>query len=320
MTFQDNVPILEFLSLADEVLVIDTKNPFILVRSIWRALLYCHRQKIDIAMDIEFYSKFSTIMTFLSGAPFKMGFYIARFWRDSIVNVPIYFNYSRHILEIYGMFATAMLIENQDVYPRDVLVSQGIKDEVLKFLETKNIPNLNNIIGLNIHASDLALCRRWPLPKFVSLVENFLNEYGQWKIILTGVKAEKEYAQEFLSMLPEHVKAKVINLTGELSLNQFFGLLSQLPLFITNDTGPFHLAKAVGTRTISLWGPGSVDLYGPYGEEKNFHDAIYKRFPCSPCLYVYRTEAGYFCGQKAPCMEAIQSSDVMGLVRKHLKP
>jgi len=79
------------------------------------------------------------------------------------------------------------------------------------------------------------------------------------------------------------------------------------------------LAKAVGTRTISLWGPGSVDLYGPYQKEKDLHDVIYKRYPCSPCLYVYRTDAGFFCGQKAPCMEAIDPLDVMTIVERRLK-
>jgi len=319
LTFKDNLSILETLSLADEFLVIDTKNPFVLISSIWRTISYCHRCKIDIAMDIEFYSKFSTIMSFLSGAPLRMGFYIARFWRDSLVNVPIYFNYSRHILEIYGMFASALQIENQDLYPKGLTISDDKKKDLLLFLKNKNVPDLKNTIGINIHASDLALGRRWPLPKFVALVEQFLTRYGQWSIILTGVKSEKAYSQEFLSLLPAEWHGRIINLTGELSLNQFLALLSQLPLFITNDTGPFHLAKAVGTRTISLWGPGSVDLYGPYQKEKDLHDVIYKRYPCSPCLYVYRTDAGFFCGQKAPCMEAIDPLDVMTIVERRLK-
>ncbi len=318
LTFKDNVPILEILSLADEILVIDTKNPFILLGSIWRTIFYCHSQKIDIAMDIEFYSKFSTIMSFLSGAPLRMGFYLARFWRDSLVNVPIYFNYSRHILEIYGMFAGALLIEAQDFYPKEVSISEDKRKELSGFLKTLNVPDLENTIGLNIHASDVALCRRWPLPKFVALAEQFLTEYSQWKIILTGVKSEKAYAREFLSLLPSQWHSRVIDLTGEITLEQFLALVSQVPLFITNDTGPFHLAKAVGTRTISLWGPGSVDLYGPYQKEKDSHDVIYKRYPCSPCLYVYRTDPGFFCGQKAPCMEAIGPMDVMVIIEQRL--
>ncbi len=319
LTFKDNLPIFEVLSLADEILIIDTQNPFILLSSIWQTIFYCHRQKIDIVMDIEFYSKFSTIMSFLSGAPLRMGFYLARFWRDSLVNVPIYFNYSRHILEIYGMFASALLIENQDFYPKEMSISEDKRKGLSEFLKTIKITNIKNSIGLNIHASDLALCRRWPLPKFVALAEQFLAQYSQWNIILTGVEGEKSYSQEFLSLLPSQWHSRVINLTGELTLDQFLALLSQLPIFITNDTGPFHLAKAVGTRTISLWGPGSVDLYGPYRKEKDFHDVIYKRFPCSPCLYVYRTDAGFFCGQKAPCMQMIEPLDVMTVIHQRLR-
>ncbi|MBF0511182.1 MAG: glycosyltransferase family 9 protein [Candidatus Omnitrophica bacterium] len=318
LTFKDNVPIIKTMGLADEILVIETKNPFVMLQSICRALSFCYSQKIDIAMDIEFYSKFSTIMSFLSGAPLRMGFFIARFWRDSLVNVPIYFNYSRHILEIYGMFAQSLQIENQDIYPKDLIITDDKRENVLGFLERRNIPHVKNFIGLNIHASDVALCRRWPLPKFVALVEQFLAHYPQWDIILTGSKGERCYADEFLNLLKPQDRQRIINLTGELDLDQFLALLSQLPLFITNDTGPFHLAKAVGTRTISLWGPGSIDLYGPYKEEKDFHEVIYKRFPCSPCLYVYRTDPGFFCAHKALCMQAIEPLDVMTLIHQRL--
>jgi ADP-heptose:LPS heptosyltransferase len=147
----------------------------------------------------------------------------------------------------------------------------------------------------------------------------FLTQYSQWNIILTGVKSESLYSREFLSLLPSQWHSRVINLTGELTLNQILALLSQLPCFITNDTGPFHLAKIVGTPTVSLWGPGSVDLYGPYQKEHDLHDVIYKRFPCSPCLYNYRTEPGYFCGKKAPCMEAIEPSEVMRVIDQRLR-
>ena len=319
LTFRDNLEILKILSLADKVLIIETKNPFVLIGSIWRAVLYCHRQKIDIAMDIEFYSKFSTIMSFLSGAPLRMGFYMSRFWRASLVNVPICFSYSRHILEMYGMFAGALRIEDKNLYIKKVIITDDQKTEVLKLLKNKNIPDLKKTAGLHIHASELALFRRWPLPKFVALAELFLTQHSQWNIILTGVKSEEAYSREFLSLLPSQWHGRVINLTGELTLDQTLALLSQLPLFITNDTGPFHLAKAVDTPTVSLWGPSSVDLYGPYQQENDFHDVIYKRFPCSPCLYSYRKEPGSFCGQKAPCMQAIEPSEVMRVIAQRLK-
>jgi ADP-heptose:LPS heptosyltransferase len=318
LTFKDNVVILNLLSLCDEILLVDTKNPFKLLGSILRTIWVCRQRKIDIVMDIEFYSKFSTIMSFMSGAKWRIGFYMARFWRNSLVNVPIYFNYSRHILEIYDMFAKALLINAIDLYPKKINITQQDKEELAVVLRECQV-DVSHAMAINIHASDLALCRRWPLPKFVALLEELLLAYPQWTIVLTGGKNEKAYSQEFLQMVPPQYRSRIIDLTGKLTLKQFLTLLSQLPLFITNDTGPFHLAKAVDARTISLWGPGSVDLYGPYGDEKKSHDVVYKRYPCSPCLYVYRTDAGFFCGHKAPCMEEIQPADVMALVGKYIK-
>lgn len=318
LTFRENKEILEILSLADKVMVIDARNPIALVQSIFSSLMFCWREQVDIVFDIEFYSKFSTIMCFLSGARWRVGFYLARYWRNSLINVPVYFNNTKHILEIYSMFTRTLLIENQDLYPKEILTTQADKDALLLALKDYGVPDLKQCLAMNIHASDLALCRRWPLKHFASLAAMFFKEKSEMKIILTGAKSEASYAQEFLEILPQEIRSRIINLTGKLLLRQFLTLIHQLPLFVTNDTGPFHLAKAVGARTISLWGPGSIDLYGPYGHEKDVQDIIYKRYFCSPCLYVYRTNAGYFCHDKAPCMEEIHPQEVMDLIRKRL--
>jgi len=317
-TFRENKEILDILSLADKVMIIDTRNPLVLVKTISQSLLFCWKERIDIVFDIEFYSKFSTIMAFLSGAKWRVGFYLARYWRNSLINVPVYFNNTKHILEIYSMFSSTLLIQDQDLYPKAIATTDQDRAQLLEVLKNYNIGDINKYIAINIHASDLALCRRWPLKHFASLVELFFSENSEMGIILTGSKNEVSYSQEFLGILPPEQRKRIIDLTGKLSLRQFLSLLSQIPVFVTNDTGPFHLGKAVGGRTISLWGPGSIDLYGPFGREKDAQDIVYKRYLCSPCLYVYRTNAGYFCGGKAPCMEDIKPAEVMDLVRKKI--
>jgi len=123
LTFRENQEILDILSLADKVMIIDPRNPWLLLKTIIGSLLFCWREHIDIALDIEFYSKFSTIMSFLSGARWRVGFYLARYWRNSLINVPIYFNPSRHILEIFSMFSNSLLIDDQDLYPLKIETS-----------------------------------------------------------------------------------------------------------------------------------------------------------------------------------------------------
>ncbi len=318
LTFKENKEILDILCLADKILIIDPANPWVLLQSMGSSLLFCWKEGIDVALDIEFYSKFSTIMTLLSGARWRVGFYLARYWRNSLINVPIYFNPSRHILEIFSMYSKALMIDPQDLYPKEIATTPEDKAQLTLFLKDYQANDLNQTVVFNIHASDLALCRRWPLKHFVALVDLFFRENSQMSIILTGAKKEASYSQEFLGLLAPEYRERIIDLTGKLSLRQFLTLLAQAPVFLTNDTGPFHLAKAVGARTISLWGPGSIDLYGPYGREKETQDVIYKRYLCSPCLYIYRTNAGYFCKDKAPCMEEIQPKEVMGLLRKRV--
>ncbi len=318
LTFKENQEILDILSLADKVMIIDTRNPLVLIKTIVQSLLFCWKEHIDIVFDIEFYSKFSTMMAFLSGARWRVGFYLARYWRNSLINVPVYFNNTKHILEIYSMFSNTLLIDNQNLYPKQIPTTGQDRLALSVVLKNYNILDLNKFIAINIHASDLALCRRWPLKHFASLGELFFKENSDRNIILTGAKKEVSYSQDFLKILPQEYRRRVVDLTGKLSLRQFLTLLSQLPLFVTNDTGPFHLAKAVGAKTISLWGPGSIDLYGPFGREAQVQDVIYKRYICSPCLYVYRTNAGYFCHGKAPCMEEIRPGEVMDLIRKRL--
>ena len=245
ITFRENKEILDILSLADKVMIIDARNPLVLIKTILGSLLFCWKERIDVVFDIEFYSKFSTIMAFLSGARWRVGFYLARYWRNSLINVPVYFNNSKHILEIYSMFTKTLLIDDQDLYPKQISDSQ--KAALLKALKDHDISDLNKFIAINIHASDLALCRRWPLKHFAALVDLFFKENGDINIILTGAKSEASYSQGFLEILPQEHRRRIIDLTGKLSLRQFLTLVSMLPVFVTNDTGPFHLAK--------LWGP-----------------------------------------------------------------
>ena len=118
LTFRENKEILDILSLADKVMIIDTRNPLVLVKTIAQSLLFCWKERIDIVFDIEFYSKFSTIMAFLSGARWRVGFYLARYWRNSLINVPVYFNNTKHILEIYSMFSNTLLIRGSGPVPK----------------------------------------------------------------------------------------------------------------------------------------------------------------------------------------------------------
>lgn len=310
LTLKYNADLVKQLQLSQEVRMVDTRNAVTFFYSAISNLVYFSFHKPEISIDIEFFSKFSTMMAYLSGAKWRIGFYMADFWRSSLVNVPVHFNYARHILEIYKMVGEAI---------GTTVVTQGIpmipvaaeeESFVKNLLYHRGIIENDFLLGVNINASDLAFCRRWPRERFADVINMVLKENKDVKAILTGGKNEKEYVSFIVNLLDNEVKGRVFNLSAHLNFRQFIALLNRINLFLTCDSGPFHLAKAQGIPTISIWGPGSPDLYGPYGEEKKMHKVVYKGWNCSPCMYIYRTNAGFFCKNATFCLHAIGSQEV----------
>lgn len=313
-TFKDNVELIREFQVVDEIRDIDTSNPLTVLFSVFYNLAYFSFHKPDISVDLEYFSKFSTFMSYLSGARWRLGFYIAKFWRNSLVNVPVYLNPTKHILEIYGMFAKAIGADPEILAPLLISSQEDIRF-IDKLFSEKGIKKEDFILGVNINSSDLADCRKWPIKKFAEVINSLLVQNKKLKIFLTGSFSEKEYTGSIFKLLKEDVVGRVLDLSGVLDLRQFLALLGKLHLFLTNDSGPFHLAKAQGVTTISIWGPGSPDIYGAYGSEKKKHKVIYKRYLCSPCLYIYRTDAGFFCEGAAQCLEEISVEEVRKAVQ-----
>lgn len=130
------------------------------------------------------------------------------------------------------------------------------------------------VVGICPGAED-ALYRMWPAERFAAVADALIARCGA-RVILIGSPAERALCERVAS-LSGHA-AQVINLAGLTSLAGLFPLIRSLDLLITNDTGPMHVAAAVGTPTVSLFGPnlpvrfaprtaGSVALF--HGDERN---------------------------------------------------
>ena len=110
--------------------------------------------------------------------------------------------------------------------------------------------------------------------------------------------------------LQKLVKAKLINLIGKTTVWQLGALIERCNLYLTCDSGPMHIAAAVGTPTIALFGPTNPTRHQPFGEG---HHVIEKDVSCRPC---YKRK----CMRKdAPnlCMTEIQAMDVIGRIAAH---
>ncbi|MBN1899067.1 MAG: lipopolysaccharide heptosyltransferase II [Spirochaetes bacterium] len=158
-------------------------------------------------------------------------------------------------------------------------------------------------IGFNPNAS--AVSRRWFPDRFAALADEIAKHPGN-NIIFFGDKKEKVYVDRILKMM----KQRGVNLAGFLSLRQYMAVLSKLDLFITNDTGPMHLANAVLTPVIAIEGAASVPETGMVNKVKSQY--IIKKVDCGPCV---KNE----CHKGLQCLDLIRVKDVLEAVRKYLQ-
>ncbi len=116
--------------------------------------------------------------------------------------------------------------------------------------------------------------KRWPGEKFSLLLGRLIKELGA-QIIIVGDSADTPLARDI-----SVDKEGVMDLSGRTTLGQLASLLERSDLLITNDSAPLHLAGAVDTKVLAIFGPTDPAAYGPTGR----HDRIArKKLHCSPC-------------------------------------
>ncbi|NLV92763.1 MAG: glycosyltransferase family 9 protein [Firmicutes bacterium] len=140
----------------------------------------------------------------------------------------------------------------------------------------------------------------WPVESYGELVNRILSEYDV-QIVLIGSGGDTPMAQGILS----RTEGPVYDLTGKLTLKELAHIHRQSRLFIGGDTGPMHLAVAVGTPVVALFGPTDPRKYGPYGPE---HIVVRTEVDCGPCHK--RTCAN------PRCMESITPEQVFAAVKR----
>jgi lipopolysaccharide heptosyltransferase II len=134
--------------------------------------------------------------------------------------------------------------------------------------------------AIAIHPSSSCLSRRWMPERFAELADRLIEKQGV-KVFLISGASEKS----FTDSVEKIMRHPSINLGGKLSLKETAGLLKRCTLLISNDSGPTHLAAAVGTPVVAIFGasqPGlSATRWRPFGPD---HVVLQKDVGCKVCL------------------------------------
>ena len=182
-----------------------------------------------------------------------------------------------------------------------------LREEDRKWAEQKlrdlGIQDGRPLIGMNPGAT-YGLAKCWYPERFGELGKRL---FEKWKatVLLFGKEEERPIAKEIL----QHLKEGGIDLTGKTHLLQLAALLERCQLIVTNDTGTMHVATAVGTPVVALFGSTDPSTTGPWGDG---HIVIRKDVPCSPCLK-------RICPTDHRCMELITVDEVEEVVDRKLR-
>lgn len=183
-------------------------------------------------------------------------------------------------------------------------VNPEVKEKVAGMLNKNGM-----VIALNMGVSGTRQGRRWSQDNWKDLAKGFLDKYKGCKIVLTGSSQDAGFAEPLLN-----ISSDVVSFCGKLSVEENTALLSICDLVISGDTGPLHIATAVGTPAIGLYGAAPVSRTGPYGENCIALKSDRACVPCNrrKCRYIRKDEL------YSPCMLDITPEMVINATAKYL--
>ena len=261
----------------DDVLVYDRRNAFSVVSQVreWR------RRKFDLA--VLFQNAFeAALIPFLAGVPLRLGY--ATESRQAMLTHPLPlpdWRSSKHEVFYYLYLITAleqMLSGTSTVCEADPDISLGISEA-----RKAEAGELLQSYGVNEEKSVVALCpgsinsraKRWPAERFAALADRLMDQQRQ--VVIIGSRDEIDVTNEVTGRM-QH---RPVVLTGKTSLDQITAVLGLVDLMVTNDTGPAHIAAALGCPTIVIFGPTNPLTTRPF----SFKAEVLRQPPdCAPCM------------------------------------
>jgi ADP-heptose:LPS heptosyltransferase len=295
--FEKNKPSLQLLNtVADEnIFTIRADGLFGLGFDTLRFLFWTRRQGIDTVIDLELFSRYTALLTGLSGAANRVGFhafYNEGLYRGNMLSHRVAYNPHIHIARNFIALVNALMADGPQIpYSKTLVTDEEIrlgKAEVceadiasVQEIIRSHYPDLDlerhRVVLINANASDLLPQRRWDQSRYAQVARNILEHHEDILILLTGSKGE---AEGLAALADEVDHERCINFAGAVGFRQLPALYSTSLLMISNDSGPAHFAAVTDMPTFVLFGPETPSLYGSLGPTT----PIYAGLACSPCV------------------------------------
>lgn len=242
--------IIEGNPFVDELIIFEREN------NSFRNFLNLRKRKYDLVIDL-FCNPRSALITFITGAKYRVGYaFRGRSYAYNVKLKPRKEVYHNVEFNLDALRALGFEIVDKEIY-------MPLSDESENFAQKFWVGyNLNNKLLIALNPAGTWETKRWGIEKFAELGNMLAENLGAKILILWGNEKELKDAEKIHSLM----KIKPI-IPPKTNLKQLASILKRCSFMVSNDSGPMHIATAVGTPTLGIYGPTNPYAQGPYGEK-----------------------------------------------------
>ncbi|MCP4649524.1 MAG: glycosyltransferase [PVC group bacterium] len=271
----------------DELIILKNKG----IGEIVKNILKLKKEGFDVSIDFQ-NNRLSHLMCFLAGIPRRFGYKNNKFgW---LLNCGI----ANKIKNIDPVAHQGYVLQSLGVEISDKKLSLWMnernEEKAKGFLARQWLAQGQMLIGINAIASRRWQSKVWLSEYYAQLADKLANEFNA-RILFTGIDQNRDEIETIIAQ----TNCKPINACGKTSLIELAALVKYCAVFLTVDSAPMHIAAAVGTPFVALFGPTDPTRHLPYAEK---FVLIKKNLDCAPC---YKTK----CFDKK-CMKEISVDEV----------
>jgi ADP-heptose:LPS heptosyltransferase len=301
---------------------LDDSSPFKLARDIWRVSVAMRRLPLDAVIDCELFSRVSSLLCYLTGAPRRAGFTPHTqegLYRGSYINCAIPYNPYQHISQQFLSLVDALEGDGMPRHkaapiralPSETGLSVPFTPEELQAYRAQVLRDHPVLLGrklvLMYPGGGILPERAWPAAHYARVAKG-LCDAGH-AVAFIGLKDDTALADEIRTQVGCE---QCVALTGYTrSLRELLMLFHASDLLLTNDGGPGHFASLTPIRVLMFFGPETGKLYGPLPGPFGPKATVYESgIACSPCLSAYNHRLT-FCDGDNQCLKRIAPDPVL---------
>jgi ADP-heptose:LPS heptosyltransferase len=291
-----------------------------------RFLMWSRKNAIDTVVDLELFSRYTSLLTGLSGCCRRSGFYGFHnegLYRGEMLTHRVAYNPHIHIAKNFIAQIDALLcahatipysktlIQDHELELPVVTPSAGAIEAMAEKIRAL-VPGFGpsqRLVLINAGGNEFISQRSWMRERFGDLIRRILNTHEGALLLIVGSPNELEIASSIVANVDD---PRCVSFAGQSTMSELPALYALASLIVTTDSGPGHFAPLCGLQTIVLFGPESPALYKPLG---NVH-VIYAGLACSPCVSA-QNHRQTPCTDNV-CMQAIMVDEVFMVVARIL--